>query len=198
MQISTWRVSEGTCLMWLCFLCLPLLLSDTMHPSNLWQPVRSTTATFSPLDVIIVFGGWACVASNFVLCSFKITPMFANATTSSSSMYANCCDDVAKTKLSSANLRSIKGSPPSSKSIPSVPTRIFHLSHRPFQHWTKQRRAQQASDGECWIQGSLQSQWVLVHAVFRTAIVTSKSTAVCLQCCPKRLPMYPVKRFWKV
>ena len=63
----------------------------------------------------------------FVLSWFKIKPTSANATTNSSSKYAACCDDVAKPKMSCANLRSSKGLPPSSKSIPSVLTGILHL-----------------------------------------------------------------------
>ena len=93
------------------------------NPSHLWHPFRSTTATLTPLGVVIVLGGWVCVLSNLVLSSFKMKPSFANATTSSSSKYAACCDDVART----ANLKSSKGPPPSSKSIPSVLTRILHL-----------------------------------------------------------------------
>ena len=107
-------------------LWLLLLFPDKMHPSHLWHPSRSTTATLSPPGVVIVVGG-VCVVINFVLSWFKIKPTSANATTSSSSKYAACCDDVAKTKMSSANLRSSKGWPPSSKSIPSVLTRILHL-----------------------------------------------------------------------
>ena len=93
------------------------------NPSHLSHPSRSTTATLTPLGVVIVFGGWVCVVSNPVLSSFKMKPRFANATTSSSSKHAACCDDVART----ANLKSNKGPPPSSNSILAVLTRSLHL-----------------------------------------------------------------------
>ena len=105
----------------------PLLYPDTMHPNHLWHPLRSATATLTPLGVVIVFGGWVFVVSLVVFPSFKIKPPFANATTRSSNNYAACCDDVAKTQISSANLRSSKGPPPCSKSILSVFTRVLHL-----------------------------------------------------------------------
>ena len=80
------------------------LLPNKMHPSHLWHPSRSTTATLIPLGIVIVFGGRVCVVSNFVLSSFNIEPTCANATTSSSSKRAAGCHDVARTKMSSANL----------------------------------------------------------------------------------------------
>ena len=98
-NVSVWRNALDAACKWYSRsgLWLPLLYPDTMHPSHLWHPLRSTTATLTPLGVVIVFGGWVFVVSPVVLSSFKIKPPFANATTSSSSNYAACCDDVAKT-----------------------------------------------------------------------------------------------------
>ena len=46
---------------------LLLLFPGKMYPNHLWHPSRSTTATLSPPGVVIVFGGWVCVVSKFVL-----------------------------------------------------------------------------------------------------------------------------------
>ena len=66
----------------------------------------------------------------------------AFASSINASMYAARCDAVTQTRMSSANLTSTKRPPTSSKSISSGHT---PPTKHPFQHGTKQPRAQHAS-----------------------------------------------------
>ena len=60
-------------------------------------------------------------------------------------------NDVAKTKMSSANLRSTEGPPPSSKSTPGCSHTHSPSTKSPLQHRTKQPRAQHASLSHCTV-----------------------------------------------
>ena len=114
---------------------ISLLFPDKMHPNHLWHPSRSTTATFIPLGIVIVFGGWACVVSNFVLPPSKSNrrlrsksnrrlPMQPRNHQASMLRVAMMWQ---RPRCRPQTFRSCEGPPPSSKSTPSALTRILRL-----------------------------------------------------------------------
>ena len=136
-EMGTARSSKSHLLAWYAFAacwrwnCKSNFFSDpyapNMQPNHFCATLPGRTLSVTPWLIVIVEGGWLWLVKRTVLFAFNKTPTSDNSATKLSNSFLTSMAERAKSRMSSANRRSMRCGIPSDKSKPRSPTFILHF-----------------------------------------------------------------------